>query len=98
LPVVVDTSESWDRVYDKSVSRLLFLHVHREASAVTNELLEESDQLRFLRAPSLPNLQESVGLILAKTSTMRISRFVISPVYINIPLRVSFVLGVPHHY
>ena len=46
MPVAVDTS---GRVYD-DFNRLLFLHAHREASALANELLEESDQFRFLRA------------------------------------------------
>ena len=69
LPVAVDTS---DRVYD-DFSRLLFLHAHREASALSNELPEESDQFRFLRATFLANLKGSVGLIWEKTSDMRIS-------------------------
>ena len=46
LPVAVDTSGC---VYD-DLSRLLFLHANREASALTNEIPEESDQFRFLRA------------------------------------------------
>ncbi len=46
MTVAVDTS---GRVYD-DFNRLLFLHAHREASALANELLEESDQFRFLRA------------------------------------------------
>ena len=54
-------------------SRLLFLHAHREASDLSNELPEESDQFRCLRAACLPNIKGSVGLILAKTSVMRIS-------------------------
>ena len=49
IPVVVDTS---GRIYD-DFSRLLFLHTHREASTLPNELLEESDQFRFLHAGSL---------------------------------------------
>ena len=55
LPVTVDTS---GRIYD-DFSRLLFLHPHREGSALTNELrtTEESDQFRFLRAVSLTNLK-----------------------------------------
>ena len=69
MPVAVDTS---GRIYD-DFSRLLFLHAHREASALPNELPEESDQFRFLRAASLANIKGSVGLILAKASTMRIS-------------------------
>ena len=69
LPLAVDTS---GRLYDDFI-RLLFLHAHREASALANELPEESEQLRFLRAACLANLKGSVGLILAKTSVMRIS-------------------------
>jgi hypothetical protein len=46
LPVAVDTS---DRVYD-DFSRLLFLYTNCEASDLTNEIPEESDQFRFLRA------------------------------------------------
>ncbi len=45
LPAAVDTT---GRLYD-DFSRVLFLHVHREASALTNEIPEESDQFRFLR-------------------------------------------------
>ncbi len=52
-------------------NRLLFLHVLREASALANELPEESDQFCFLRAACLVNLKGSVGLILAKSSAMR---------------------------
>jgi hypothetical protein len=69
IPVVVDTA---DRIYE-DFSRLLFLHAHREVSTLTNELPEESDQFRFLHAVFFPNIQGSVGLILAKASTMRIS-------------------------
>ena len=66
MPVAVDTG---GRIYD-DFSRLLFLHSHREASALTNELPEESDQFRFLRAACLANIK---ALILAKSSVMRIS-------------------------
>ena len=52
--------------------RLLFLHAH-PASTLANELPEESDQFRFLRAACLDNLKGSVGLILAKASAIRIS-------------------------
>jgi hypothetical protein len=69
MPVVVDTS---GRVYD-DFSRLLFLHAHREASDLSNEIPEESEQFRFLRAACYPNIKGSVGLILAKASTIRIS-------------------------
>jgi hypothetical protein len=69
MSVTVDTS---DRVYD-DFSRLLFLHAHREASALTNEIPEESDQFRFLRESCYANIKGSVGLILGKASSMRIS-------------------------
>ncbi len=39
MSVAVDTS---GRIYD-DFSRLLFLHAHREASALANELQEESE-------------------------------------------------------
>ena len=94
MPVAVDTGIR--RIYD-DFSRLLFLHAHREASALSHELPEESDQFRFLRAACFANIKGSVGLILTKASVMRIS----------IPLdlssrslyhyRVSFVLVVLHH-
>ena len=64
LSLTVDTS---DRLYDDLI-RLLFLHAHREPSALTNELLEESDQFRVPRVTYLPNLNVSVGLILVQTS------------------------------
>ena len=69
MPVAVDTT---GRIYE-DFSRLLFLHTHREASALANELPEESDQFRFLRAACFANIKGSVGLILAKTSDIRIS-------------------------
>jgi hypothetical protein len=69
IPIGSDTS---DRVYD-DFNRLLFLDSHCEASSLTSELPEESDQFRFLRVTCLDNLKGSVGLILATTSVMRIS-------------------------
>ncbi len=45
LVTVVDTS---DRLYD-DFNRLLFLHTHREVSALSNELPEESDRERIGR-------------------------------------------------
>jgi hypothetical protein len=39
MPVAVDTS---GRVYD-DFSRLLFLHAHREASTLVNDLPQESE-------------------------------------------------------
>ena len=44
--------------------------MHREASILTGELPEESQQFRFLRASRLANLKGSVDLILSKTSAM----------------------------
>ncbi len=58
LPTATDTTR---RVYD-DFSRLLFLHAHREASALTNEIPEESGQFK-----------SKVGHILDKTSTLRIN-------------------------
>ena len=75
LTVTVSTS---GRVYDDFV-RLLFLHAHREASILPGELPEESDQFRFLRAARLAKLKGSVGLILAKDSTMRVT----FPIYLS---------------
>jgi hypothetical protein len=69
MSVAVDTS---GRIYDDFL-RLLFLHAHREASDLVNEIPEESGHFRFLRATCLANIKGSVGLILAKASTMRIS-------------------------
>jgi hypothetical protein len=69
IPSAVDTT---GRLYDEFI-RLLFLHAHRESSALPNELPEESDQFRFLRASCFANLKGAVGLIMAKASAMRIS-------------------------
>ncbi len=66
LPTVVDTT---GRLYD-DFNRLLFLHAHREASALGNEIPEKSGQFRFLL---YANIKGSMWLILTKTSTMRIS-------------------------
>ena len=52
IPLPVDTT---GRLYDEFI-RLLFLHAHREASALTNELAEESDQFRFLKTSCFANL------------------------------------------
>ena len=60
------------RMYDECI-RLLFLHAHREASTLDDELPEESDQFRFLRASCFASLKGAVGLIMAKASAMRIS-------------------------
>jgi hypothetical protein len=69
IPVSVDTV---GRIYE-DFSRLLFLHDHRESSDLDNEIPEESEQFRFLRAGCFPNIKGSVGLILTKVSAMRIS-------------------------
>ena len=69
MPVAVDTS---GRIYDDFL-RLLFLHAHREVSALANDIPEESGHLRFLHTTCLANIKGSVGLILAKASAMRIS-------------------------
>jgi hypothetical protein len=55
LPDTVDTT---GRLYD-DFSRLLFLHTHREASALDNEILEESGQFRFLRTACYVNIKGS---------------------------------------
>ena len=68
IPVAVDTS---GRIHDDFL-RLLFLHAHREASDLANNI-PESGHFRFLRAVCLANIKGSVGLILAKALAMRIS-------------------------
>jgi hypothetical protein len=72
IPVAYQSTLHKYRLYD-DFSRLVFLHAHREASALTNELPEESDQFRLRRAACLTNLKGSDGLILATTSVMRMS-------------------------
>ena len=52
MPVAVDTV---GRIHD-DFSRLLFLYAHHEASILGNELPEESEQFRFLRAACFVNL------------------------------------------
>ena len=93
MTVVVDTS---GHIYD-DFSRLLFLHPHREASALTNELrtTEESDQVRFLRAASLTNLK---GVDFGENFGMRISITLDLSSRSLYHYRVSFVLCVPHHF
>ena len=58
MPVPVDTS---DRIYDDFL-RLLFLHAHREASALANDIPEESGHFRFLRAACLALYTSTVSL------------------------------------
>ena len=62
MPVAVDTS---GRIYDDFL-RLLFLHAHREASSLGNDIPQESGHFRFLHVTCLANIKGSVGLILAK--------------------------------
>ena len=81
IPLAVDTT---GRLFEEFI-RLLFLHAHREASALANELPEESDQFRFLRASCIPNLKGTVGLIMVKTSDM----------WISIPLDLSSRSSIP---
>jgi hypothetical protein len=52
IPLAVDTT---GRMYDEIV-RLLFVYPHREPSDLDNELAEESDKFRFLRASCFANL------------------------------------------
>ena len=54
-------------------TRLELQQCSREASALANDIPEESGHFRFLRAVCLVNIKGSVGLILAKASDMRIS-------------------------
>ena len=69
IPLAVDTK---GRLYDEFI-RLLFLHTHREVSAMVNEFPEESDQFRFLRSSCFTDLKVGVGLIMVKVSVIRIS-------------------------
>ena len=62
MPVEVDTSV---RIYDD--------FLRRESSALVNDIPEESGHFRFLLTACLVKIKGSVGLILAKTSDMRIS-------------------------
>ena len=56
-----------------NLSVCYFLHAHREALALANELTEESDQFLFLHTSCFTNLKGTVGLKMAKSSTIRIS-------------------------
>ncbi len=67
LSITVGTST---HVY-VDIVRILFLHMHREASILAGELPEELEQFRFLRASRLANLKDFVGLILVKVSVIR---------------------------
>ena len=84
-------------------SRLLFLHAHREASALANEIPEESEQFRFLRAACFANIKGSVGLILPKASVYGITlcgslHRLICHLDLLYPYRVSSGLDVLHHF
>jgi hypothetical protein len=79
MPVAVDTS---GRVYD-DLSRLLFLHAHREVSALVNELPEESEKFRFLRVVCLGNIKWSVGLILVKALGALPTRYMWGVFHVN---------------
>jgi hypothetical protein len=90
MPVAVDTS---DRIYDDFL-RLLFLHDHREASALANDIPEESGHFRFLRAACLANCTKgSVGLILAKASDIGFPYRLICHLGLLYLHRASFALG-----
>jgi hypothetical protein len=69
ITLTVDTT---GRMYDEFI-RLLFLHAHREASTLDNELPEKSDKFHFLHTSCFANLKGAVGLIMVKASAMRIS-------------------------
>ena len=69
IPLTVDTT---GHLHDDYV-RFLLLHAHREVSVLTNEFPEESNQFRFLRTVCFTDLKGDVGLIMTKTSVMRIS-------------------------
>ena len=81
IPLGVDTT---GRLYEEFI-RLLFFHTHRDVSALTNELPEESDQFLFLRPSCFANLKGDVGLIMTKTSLM----------WISIPLDLSSRSSIP---
>ena len=57
MSVSVDTS---DHIYDDFLS-LLFLHPHRETSALTDEIPGQSGQFRCVRASCVANNKGSVG-------------------------------------
>jgi hypothetical protein len=94
LPAAVDST---GRLYDDFI-RLLFLHAHREASALANEIPEESDQFHFLRAACYANIKGSVGLILAKASAMRILYLLTCHLVLLYHRRASFVGDALFHF
>ncbi len=56
--VVLQKPHTTGRLYH-DFSRLLFLHTHREPSALVNEAPEETDQFRFLRVTCYVNIKGS---------------------------------------
>ena len=71
MPVAVDTS---GRIYDDFL-RLLFLHAHREASALANDLPEASGHFRFLHTDCLAN-RISIPLDLSSRSFIPLPRLI----------------------
>ena len=69
MPVGASTS---GRI-DEEFLCLLFLHAHRDASALAGELPEESVQFRFIRAVCLVNLKNYIGLMFGKFSDIRVT-------------------------
>jgi hypothetical protein len=57
-------------------SRLLFLHAHREVSALDNEIPEESGQFRFLRVAKASGMRISIPLDLSSRSFIPLPRFI----------------------
>jgi hypothetical protein len=76
-PIIFMCLVSWTcKYFSRSVPRLHsipFLYTHRHTFALVRELPEESDQFRFLHSVCLTHLKGSVGLILPRTSVMRVS-------------------------
>ena len=68
FPLVVDTLDGC-----MTTLSVCYFCSHREVSALANELPQESDKFRFLRASCFAILKGVVGLIVAKESDMRIS-------------------------
>ncbi len=75
MPVCVTIHQGGKKIcgnYDEFIL-FLFLYAHRETSDLDNELPEESDKFRFLRASCSANWKGPVGMIIAKVSDIRIS-------------------------
>ena len=69
IPLGTDTTGRLNH----EVIRLLFLHSHRPWQMSCQRASEESDQFRFLRASCFASFKGPVGLIMEKTSDIRIS-------------------------